>query len=286
MKLTESQLREIISSVIEEALSQDVARGAQRYMNHKGGYTTNQQWNGLGGLARQAMGAKKDSNGQYDWQNAANEIEGYLRSYNNEIKRLTRVYNAITGRQAQGWSDERKAKAAQTRQFNQQWRKDNGVDSASPVWQNKTRGGIDATPYVNQNKNLRGLRNDVVRNSTPGWIGSMNEEVDENFLQNLFNRKNQPDEVEQICQNYKQYIGNADAAQKVANKIQEYKGIVQRLKAIIAQGRDRGHIVNTAAQNRSAMNAARRQAASQPQYRQVAESVDRAVREALRKFIG
>ena len=282
MRLTESELREIIGSVIKEALSRDVTRGAQQYINHKGGYTTNQRWDGLGGIARQAMGAKKDSNGQYDWQNSANEIEGYIRSYSNEIRRLTRVYNAITGHQVQGWSDERKAKASQTREFNKKWRADNNV-TTGPNWANQQKGSLDGTKYAEASNRARDRRNDVAKNAMPSWMGSnrVNEDIDEGFLQNLFNRKNQPDEVEQICANYKQYIGNQDAAQKVMAKIEEYKGIVQKLKAIISRGRDMGHIVDTSAQNRSAMRAARNAQGGAYQYKQVAEAVERAFRKVL-----
>ena len=74
----------------------NAVRTAQSYMNHKGGYTTNQRFDGLGGSLRQMFGAKNDSNGQRDWEKSANEMQGAIRSYTNEIKRLTRVYNIIT----------------------------------------------------------------------------------------------------------------------------------------------------------------------------------------------
>lgn len=285
MKVTESQLRGIISRVIEEALSRDVINGANRYLNHKGGYTTNQNWDGLGGLIKQGLGAKKDVNGQMDWQNSANDIEGYIRSYSNEIKRLGRVYNAITGHQVQGWSDERKAKAANTRAFNSQWKKDNDVQTSAPQWQNNSRGSMDSTKYRDAAARMRGMRNDVASKGNQSWFNpGLEESVDEGFFQNLFNRKNQPDEVDQICQNYKQYIGNADAAKKVSDKIQEYKGIVQKLKAIIASGKNAGHIVDKSAQDRAAMNAARKAAEQPRQYRQVAEAIARNLSKALRSL--
>lgn len=288
MKLTESQLTEIIKNVIEEALDRATIKGANSYLNHKGGYTTNQKWDGLGGMARQAFGAKTDSNGQRDWENSANEIQGYIRQYTNEVKRLTRVYNAITGHVAQGWSDERKQKAAQTRALNKQWRADNGVDSTSAKYQNVGSGnGINTTKYDTQRQNLRGLKNDVAAQGNQKWF-SVNESTDEGFLNNLFNRKSQkPDEVEQICQNYKQYIGNNDAAQKVLNKINEYKGIIQRLKGIIRQGIKGGHIQDVNKQNRNAMRAAR---GGQNTYGRVAESADfdailkRNLSEAIKKY--
>lgn len=284
MKIKESELREIIASVIQEALDPNAVKTAQSYMNHKGGYTTNQRFDGLGGSLRQMFGAKNDSNGQRDWEKSANEMQGAIRSYTNEIKRLTRVYNIITNHQTQGWSDERKAKAAQTRAFNSQWKKDNGVDGSTPTYQNRAVGtGVDSTKYAQQRQNARAQKNAVAAKGNQSWMVN-EEEIGESFLGNIFGKNRVNNDVEQICQNYKQYIGNQEAAQAIASKIQEYKGIVNHLKGIIKQGVEGGHLQNNAAAQRAQMAAARK--ASQNQYRQVAESIERIVSEKLRQYLG
>ena len=259
MKITEQQLRGIIRKVISEALDPSVAKNAQMYINqnNKGGFTTNQMYDGLGGSLRQMFGAKRDSNGQMDWQNSANGIQDTIRSYTNEVKRLTRVYNAITGHQAQGWSDERKAKAAQTRAFNKDWRAQNG--DTNTMWQNRGAGsGPDMSSKLGGKS--RGRASDVVNKTAANLAGGGHVNLEEGWFSNLFNRNQQPDEVEQICQNWKSYVGNQDAASKVSAKIQEYKGMIQQLNAILRKGREGGHIVDKSAQARAAMRNARKAA--------------------------
>lgn len=269
MVIKESELRNIIGRAIMEALDPNMAKTAQNYLNHNGGYTTNQRFDGLGGSIRQMVGSRNDSNGQRDWERSANEMQGAIRAYSNEIKRLSRVYNFIIGKESVAWSDEQKAKAAQTRAFNKQWKTDNGINANSPVYQNRAEGnGIDPSKYNAQRSNARNYNN-AVANKGQDWFGPS---LEEGFLGNLFNKNNGNDEVEQICANYKQYKGNQEAAQKVLDRINEYKGIVSKLKAIINQGIKGGHIQNTAAMQRSQMNAARK-AAQPSQYNYVAESV-------------
>lgn len=270
MKITESQLRTIISNAINEALDPSAVKTANSYINHKGGYTTNQRYDGLGGSLRQMFGAKNDSNGQRDWENSANEMQGAIRAYSNEIKRLTRAYNLITGKQSTGWSDERKAKAAQTRNFNKQWKSDNGIDGNAPMYQNVGAGnGIDPAKFNKQRDNVRQYNN-AVANRGQQWFGTMEEEIGESFLSKFFGKNNAPDEVEQICTNWKQYVGDQAAAQKILDKINEYKSTVQKLKAIINQGIKGGHIQNAAAIRNAQMRAARNGAGNQ--LRSVAES--------------
>ena len=278
MKITEKELRSIIRNIISEAIDPAVAKNAQMYINqnNKGGFTTNQMYDGLGGSLRQMFGAKRDSNGQMDWQNSANEIQKAIGSYTNEVKKLTRVYNSITGHQAQGWSDERKAKAAQTRAFNKDWKAQNG--QTGPQWQNRGAGsGPDMSAKLGGKSRERA--NDVATRTARNLAGGGHVNLEEGWFGNLFKKNNQPDEVDQICQNWKSYVGNTDAAQKVSAKIQEYKGMIQQLKAILAKGREGGHIVDTQAQQRAAMRAARNGANTT--YQKVAEAVSRAIKEVL-----
>ena len=292
MKITEQQFREIVGKYIKEALSRDTIKGANAYLNHKGGYTNNQQYNGLGGMLRQRMGAKTDSNGQRDWANSANEIEGYLRQYSNEIKRLQGVYNKLIGKQSAAWSDERKQKAAATRAFNSNYRKANGMNSNNPVWTSQSNGGIDSSKYDAARKNRRNDYNTVAAKGSSPWgagsiMGNLEESTNEAFLSNLFNRgrNQQNDEVEQICRNWKSYVGNQEAAQKVLDRIEEYKGIVSRLKGIIQQGVSRGHIKNIGAERNAAMRQARKSQGGEYPYKQVAEAVDNAFRKVLNEAI-
>jgi hypothetical protein len=141
MKITEQQLRDIIRTTISEALDMGTVNGANRYLNHQGGYTTNQQWNGLGGQLRQRFGAKTDSNGQMDWQNSANEIQGYLSQYQNEVRRLTRVYNLITGHVADSNRSAAAKKGATTRAMNRA--AGIGPKRTAPKWGNAAYGGMD-----------------------------------------------------------------------------------------------------------------------------------------------
>ena len=292
MKITEKQLRSIIRNIISEAIDPAVAKNAQMYINqnNKGGFTTNQMYDGLGGSLRQMFGARKDSNGQMDWQNSANEIQNTIGAYTNEVRRLTRVYNAITGHQAQGWSDERKAKAAQTRAFNQNWKAQNG--QTGPRWQNRAVGsGPDlGSKFAGKS---RGRATDVVDQTAQNLAAGGHTNLRKGLEEGWFNRNQQPDEVDQICQNWKSYVGNTDAAQKVSAKIQEYKGMIQQLKAILAKGREGGHIVDTQAQQRAAMRAARKNAGTGAPSTTYAptgtgtleESVERAVARAIRAVL-
>ena len=292
MKIKESELKDIIKGCIEEAISRDVAKGANAYLNHKGGYTSNQQYNGLSGMLKQRLGSRTDSNGQMDWENSANEIQGYLRNYTNEIKRLQGVYNRIIGKQSSAWSDETKRKAAATREFNSNYRKEKGISSKSPVWANQPKGSIDSTKYDAARKNRRNDYNTVAAKGSSPWgagsiMGNLEESTNEAFLSNLFNRgrKQQNDEVEQICRNWKSYVGNQEAAQKVLDRIEEYKGIVSRLKGIIQQGVSRGHIKNVGAERNAAMRQARKNQGGEYSYKQVAEAVGNAFRKVLNEAI-
>jgi len=283
MVIKESQLLNIIHNAILEALDPSVEKAAQGYINHKGGYTTNQSFNGLGGALRQRFGSRNDSNGQREWEKSANEIQGLIRSYNNEIKRLTRAYNFIIGRVSTGWSDERKEAAAKTRAFNAQWRKDNGVDTSTPVWKNRAVGsGVDSTKYAAQRQDRRARNNSIASQGNQKWLGSMQEEVEEGFFGNLFGKRD--NEVEQICANYRQYKGNQDAANKLLAKINEYKETVKKLKSIINQGVQTGNIQNAASATRARMNADRRAAAKYN--KTVAESIDKIVGEKIKAILG
>lgn len=291
MKITEQELGNIIGRCIEEAISRNTARGANRYINHKGGYTNSQRYDGLGGMLRQYMGAKTDSNGQMNWTNSANEIQGYLRRYGNEIRRLQGVYNKLVGKESAAWSDERKQKAAATRAFNSNYRKANGMNSNSPVWTSQSNGSIDSSKYDAARKNRRNDYNTVAAKGSSPWgagsiMGNLEESTNEAFLSNLFNRGNnqQNDEVEQICRNWKNYVGNQEAAQKVLDRIEEYKGIVSRLKGIIQQGVSRGHIKNIGAEKNAAMRQARKNQPEPPTYGKVAEAVDRAFKKVLNEM--
>lgn len=271
MKISEKELRNLIAESVKNAIMEFDANAAQRYINQDNGagFTTNQNFSTLFGQFKQMLGAKKDVNGQMDWQNSANEIQNLIGQCKNEVKRLQRVYRGISGYQSKQMSAQSLQKGKATRAANAIARKKNPNAFLKPQYGTVGQGSADVT---GQAEKLGSLRK-TTRPQAQGWIGSTNESLEEG----IFNRT---DEVDKICKNWKSYVGNKDAAKKVQDRISKYQTMIQQLQAIIDKGVSRGHITDVNAGARSAAKAADSGSAQQ-QYRQVAEAVERALRKVL-----
>ena len=287
MKITEQQLKNIIRKTISEAMEEATApasfsidrataNAAQRYLNHTGGYSK------FGDrFAGETAPNLLNYGTNINYANAANGVYDIIRKYTNVISRLSKIYRAITQQQSKSWTPEQKAKAAKTRAFNKSYAQQNPMgkrysdaaangsfDPNSKGYMGQSLAGAQTNRAVERNQRARTGQN---------WFG-LEENVDEAFFGGQ-------DEVDQICKNWRQYIGNQDAANKVLQRINEYKQVVGQLKAFIKKGIDTGHVVD----NRRAYMKARSSAASASNggsMQQVAESVDRAVRNAFRKILG
>ena len=271
MKISEKELRNVIAESVKKAIMEFDAKAAQRYIDQDNGagFTTNQNFSTLFGQFKQILGAKKDVNGQMDWQNSANEIQNLIGQCKNEVKRLQRIYRGISGYQAKQMSAQSLQKGKATRAANAIARQNNPNAFLKPQYGTVGQGSADVT---GQAEKLGSLRK-TTRPQAQGWIGSTNESLEEG----IFNRT---DEVDKICKNWRSYVGNKDAAAKVQDRISKYQTMIQQLQAIIDKGVSRGHITDVNADARSAAKAAGYGSAQQ-QYKQVAEAVERALRKVL-----
>lgn len=289
MKINESELRNIIVNVISEALGKDITRSARDYIKQgssKGaGFTTSQQYKGLGGLIRQGIGSKRDSNGQMDWESSANSIWEILSKYKNEVRRLTRVYNAITGKQSQKMNSASLEKRRDNAMAKRQWlatQAANGNDySDTGVRFGAVGAGSSDNGKLEAMRRERSAERNKAANTGQGWLGSLHEGI-------IGGSK--MDDVDEICTNWKKYVGNTDAANKIMAKINEYKGTISQLSAIIKDGIDNGHIRDINAEKRAQMNAARRNGwRTDTNYGQVSgglqEAIDRAFDSVKKKLI-
>lgn len=287
MKLTESKLREIIRNTIAEAISRDDARLANTFIKQDKGNGFSKNRSGRQGLMQQLLNTRTDVNGQMDMGRSAQEIQGLIQKYSAELKKLRGVYTYLNNRaqnadyKRQGPATQmdpaRKQKMLATRQANDAIRKHYGT---TPNWSVKGYGSVDNSKLTNA-KNARSAERNANVNRQPGgnWIS---ENMDESFFGNLFKKNNQPDEVDQILATYKRIPQPemAAAAQKVGERIREYNEVLTYLKGMLKKWQDNGDIYDANAQARS--QALRKQKGS---YKQVAESIDRIVAEAIRKYV-
>ena len=106
---------------------------------------------------------------------------------------------------------------------------------------------------------------------------------------NFLNRE--PDEVDQICQNYRKIPVDqmAAAAQKVGARLQEYQNVVQQLQGLLDKWQQQGHLVDKNAEARAKRDAELKALRRRGTYKKAAglnEAVDNAVREAIKKYLG
>ena len=281
MRLTESQLRDIIRKTISESLEEATAtvpfsidrataNAAQRYLNHTGGYSK------FGDrFAGETAPNFLNYGTNINYANAANGVYDIIKKYNNVISRLSKIYRAIIQQKGNSWTPEQKAKAAKTRAFNKSYAQQNPMGKRYS----------DAAAHGSFDPNSKGFMGQSLRGSSADrkaeYTGRANKGQSWMVQEGIFGS----DEVEQICRNWRQYVGNQEAANKVLARINEYKKVVGQLKAFIKKGVDTGHVVD----NQPSYNSKRRSSSlyswdgTAPQ---VAESIDRAVKNAFRKILG
>ena len=297
MKIKESELRDIVRTMISEAISNQDARLANKFIKQSkgGGYTARQAGpSNLFQQARQALGARRDENGQMDILRSAEEIYPMIQRYNAEIKKLQRAYNYLNARKdgnyvpkvRKAMDPAQKQRMLATRAANKQARADINArygDINDPNFSINHYGNVDPTKYNAARERARGRRDDVVRNTDTGqhWL----KESVFNFL----NRE--PDEVDQICQNYRKLPVDqmAAAAQKVGARLQEYQNVVQQLQGLLDKWQQQGHLVDRNAEARAKRDAELEALRRRGTYKKAAglnEAVDNAVREAIKKYLG
>lgn len=301
MKIKESELRNIVRNMISEAISNQDARLANKFIRQsKGdGYTARQAGpSNLFQQARQALGARRDENGQMDILRSAEEIYPMIQRYNAEIKKLQTVYNYLNARKDGNYTPKvhkamdpaQKQRMLATRAANKQARADINAkygDINDPKFGINYNGNVDPTKYNAARERARDRRNDVAAQANQKWF-NVSEELNESLF-NFMNRK--PDEVDQICQNYRKLPVDqmAAAAQKVGARLQEYKGVVQQLQGLLDKWQQQGHLVDKNAQARAERDAELKALRRRGTYKKAAgleEAVNKAVREALKKYLG
>lgn len=301
MKIKESELRGIIRNMISEAISNQDARLANQFIKQGqgGGYTARQAGpSNLFQQARQALGARRDENGQMDILRSAEEIYPLIQKYNAEIKKLRTVYNYLivrkdgnyTPKQHKAMDPAQKQRMLATRAANKQARADINArygDINDPKFGINYNGSVDPTKYNTARERARSRRNDVAAQANQKWF-NVSEELNESVF-NFLNRK--PDEVDQICQNYRKIPVDqmADAAQKVSVRIQEYNGVVRQLQGLLDKWQQQGHLVDKNAEARAQrdaeLKALRRRGTYKPAVG-LEEAVNKAVRSAFKKYLG
>ena len=296
MVIKETQLRDMIKKALTEAISRADANLAQKFINQqgKGGYTTSQMNSGsLYQQARQALGARSDVNGRYDMLRSAEDIYPLIQKYNAEIKKLQYAYNFISRRQngnyvaPQRSGNHLSADQLQNRRNNAQMRQaikaryDN-IDN--PSYTTNGNGYVDDTKFGQYRQNQRNRNNYIAaQGSKQGWLGSLKESVF-NFL----NRGNQPDEVDNIVAHYKTYATPEKAQyalQKIGQRLQEYKNTVAQLQGLLDKWTSSGDLVDKNAKLRAQRDSELKNVGKK-QYKQVSESIDRAVEYAMKKVLG
>lgn len=294
MKITEGQLRDIVRNVLEEAISRQDSRLANRFIkqDNRGGYTIRPASDSnVFNMINRSLGGRKDANGQFDIARSANDIYSLIQKYNAEIKKLTTVYNYLNARKDGNYvpkqhtsrnpmSPEQKNRMLASRLANKQERdtiRQQYGDIDNPLY-SVNAGARNTTSLPKAQQRMRGYRNDVANKGNQGWLGSNLEEA---F--NWFNRKNQPDEIDTICQNYRKLPVDqmATAAEKVSQRIQEYTSVVQKLQGMLDKWQQRGKLVDKNAQARAERDAALKNVGKKSYNSFVAECVDRAIKKVL-----
>ena len=297
MKIKESELRNIVRNMISEAISNQDARLANKFIKQSNGdgYTARQASpSNLFQQARQALGARRDENGQMDILRSAEEIYPMIQRYNAEIKKLRTVYNYLNARKDGNYVPRRhkamdpaqKQRMLATRAANKQARADINArygDINDPKFSINYSGNIDPTKYNAARERARDRRNDIARNTDTGqhWL--------KESIFNFLNRK--PDEVDQICQTYRKLPVDqmAAAAQKVGARLQEYQNVVRQLQGLLDKWQQQGHLVDKNAEARANRDAELKALRRRGTYKQAVgleEAVDKAVREAFKKVLG
>ena len=297
MKIKESELRNIVRNMISEAISNQDARLANKFIKQSNGdgYTARQASpSNLFQQARQALGARRDENGQMDILRSAEEIYPMIQRYNAEIKKLRTVYNYLNARKDGNYvprthkamDPAQKQRMLATRAANKQARADINArygDINDPKFSINYSGNIDSTKYNAARERARDRRNDIARNTDTGqhWL--------KESIFNFLNRK--PDEVDQICQTYRKLPVDqmAAAAQKVGARLQEYQNVVRQLQGLLDKWQQQGHLVDKNAEARANRDAELKALRRRGTYKQAVgleEAVDKAVREAFKKVLG
>ncbi len=301
MKIKESELRNIVRNMISEAISNQDARLANKFIKQANGdgYTARQAGpSNLFQQARQALGARRDEKGQMDILRSANDIYPMIQRYNAEIKKLQTVYNFLNARKDGNYAPKQhkpmdaaqKQRMLATRAANKQARADINArygDINDPNYDVRYNGYVNPEKFNAARDRARERRNDVAAKGNQKWF-NVSEELNESLF-NFLNR--QPDEVDQICQNYRKLPVEqmAAAAQKVGARLQEYKGVVAKLQGLLDKWQASGHLVDKNAEARAQRDAELKALRNRGTYRKAAgleESVERAVREALKKYLG
>ena len=308
IKMNEAQLRSVVERVIKEAIGRQDSKLANRFirqqdsMGGKGYATTQKRDYGLGSNLMHLFNNRQDDNGQYEIERSAREIYPLIQKYNAEIKKLQTVYNYLTKRQDGNYtpksrtartpmSADQKQRMLASRAANKQQRdaiRAQYGDINDPNFEKIDNGSVGVNPYNKMRGNLRDRNNAVAYKS----YGMGERPQLEESIFDIFKRKNTPDEVDQICANYRRIPQPemAAAAQKVGARLQEYQGIVQQLQGMINGWMDSGKLRDTNAAARAERDAALKNVGRRPAaYRQTGtleESIDRAVRETLKRYIG
>ena len=301
MKIKESELRNIVRNMISEAISNQDARLANKFIKQANGdgYTARQAGpSNLFQQASQALGARRDEKGQMDILRSANDIYPMIQRYNAEIKKLQTVYNFLNARKDGNYAPKQrkpmdpaqKQRMLATRAANKQARADINArygDINDPNYDVRYNGYVNPEKFNAARDRARERRNDVAAKGNQKWF-NVSEELNESLF-NFLNR--QPDEVDQICQNYRKLPVEqmAAAAQKVGARLQEYKGVVAKLQGLLDKWQASGHLVDKNAEARAQRDAELKALRNRGTYRKAAgleESVERAVKEALKKYLG
>ena len=78
----------------------------------------------------------------------------------------------------------------------------------------------------------------------------------------------------------------ADAMQKVGARLQEYKGVVAKLQALLDKWQASGHLVDKNAEARAQRDAELKAVNKPRQYKAVNEAVSAALDKAIKKYLG
>ena len=295
MVIKESQLRNMIKKALTEAISRADANLANKFIKQsgRGGYTTSQMNSGsLYHQARKALGARSDANGRYDILRSAEEIYPLIQKYNAEIKKLQYAYNFISRRQNGNYTAPQRSgnhlsvDQLKNRRDNAQMRQAinaryGNIDN--PSYTTNGNGYVDDTKFGQYRQNQRNRNNDIASQGNQKWFNTLQESVF-NFL----NRGNQPNEVDNIVAHYKTYATPEKAQyalQKIGQRLQEYKNTVAQLQGLLDKWTSSGDLVDKNAKLRAQRDSELKNVGKK-QYKQVSESIDRAVEYAMKKVLG
>lgn len=303
MKLTESQLRNIVRKTIAEAISQNDYNMANKFMNANYSRDHANPTN-LFQMIKQAVVSKqgKDIEGNLDILDSAKQIYPLIQQFNAEIAKLKRVYNYFSKRANGNYTPTkttrtpmdaaRKQKMLATRAMNKQER-----DRIMAQY-----GDIDTPDYAYTNKQntinpsmaQKGLNRMKDNRSNPknmagsNWFG-MNESVKEGMFGG-----NSVDMVDDAVANYRKYTPEQMKAimPKIQERITDYQRVVKDLQGKLDSWTgENGSIYDRNAQARAERDAALRNVGKRSTTRRAAangleESIDRCVKEAIKKVLG